>query len=66
MKRDLPCVFAAITARLEDLHSLAIEGQSRDTSFDMYRVLAGELRNGTALIEGTLRDVMATIDRPSE
>lgn len=65
MKRDLTRAFAAITARLEDLSAVAMEGQRRDTSPDMHRVLLGELRSGMAIVEETLRSVAAALNGPS-
>ena len=64
MKRDLPRAFAAITARLEDLSAIAMEGQRRDTSPDMHRVLVGELRSGMAMVDNALRGVAAALERP--
>jgi hypothetical protein len=39
-------LFADATMALEDLHSVALEGQRRDHSPDMQRVLATDLRAG--------------------
>lgn len=63
MTDDLRCIFADITARLEDAHSLAVEGQSRDNSPDMDRVIIGHLVTGLTALHGTLLTVSAEIDR---
>lgn len=66
MKRDLPRAFAIISARLEDAHSLAIEGQCRDNAPDMQRVLVGQLRAGLAEIDDKLSVMAGWLDRPAQ
>lgn len=63
MTDDLRRAFADITARLEDLHGVAVEGQRRDNGPDMQRVLLLQLRNGTAAINGTLTSMATALDR---
>lgn len=63
MTHDLPRAFADITARLEDAHSLAVEGQCSNNAPDMQRVLVGQLRAGLAEIDGKLSAMAAMIDR---
>ncbi|GHD02162.1 hypothetical protein [Novosphingobium pokkalii] len=65
MRPDLPRAFADVTARLEDAHSLAVEGQRRDNASDMQRVLVGQLRAGLAEIDGRLSAMAAMLDRSS-
>ena len=62
MTRDLRREFAKITARLEDLHAVAVEGQRRDNSPDMQRVLIGHLLSGGSAMDGILRTMSAAID----
>lgn len=66
MRRDLPRAFAAITARLEDAHSIAVEGQRRDNAPDMQGVLISHLRAGLAEIDGKLSAMAASLDRPAQ
>ena len=54
---------ADITARLEDAHSLAVEGQSRDNTPDMQRVIVGHLVTGLIDLHSTLAAISAEIDR---
>lgn len=65
MKRDLPRAFAAITARLEDAHSLSIEGQRRDNAPDMQRALVSLLRAGLAEIDVKLSAMAGWLDGPA-
>ena len=65
MTRDLRREFAIITARLEDLHAVAVEGQRRDNSPDMQRVLMGHLLSGASTMDRSLRTMSAAIDRRS-
>jgi hypothetical protein len=63
MKRDLCHAFAELTAHLEDLYGIAVEGQHRDTSYDMHHVLVIQLRSGLAMLDGKLSGMAAMIDR---
>lgn len=62
MKKTIPHLFAEITARLEDLHSIAVEGQRADNAPDMQAVLALHLRAGLAALNGTVRGVAKVLD----
>lgn len=62
MMDGLSRTFADITAQLEDFHSLAVEGQSRDATPDIHRVLICQLRSGLAALNGKLRAMSAVID----
>ena len=55
MTKSIPHLFADATAKLEDLHSLAVEGQRPDNAPDMQSVLIVHLRSGIAALDGTLR-----------
>jgi hypothetical protein len=50
--RDVVEHFARLTATLEDLHSVAVEGQSTDASADMQRALLA-LIDAELLVLGT-------------
>lgn len=54
MKLSVPRLFADVTAKLEDLHSVAVEGQRRDNSRDMQRALACQLRMGIISLDMSL------------
>jgi len=56
MKRHNPReVFADVTAALEDVHDLAVQGQSSDLTPDMIAPLAGHIRQGLVRIESLMR-----------
>lgn len=56
MKWDNPRqVFADVTAALEDVHDIAVQGQSSDLTIDMVAPLAGHIRQGLARIETLMR-----------
>ena len=56
MKRHTPRrVFADVTAVLEDVHDLAVQGQSPDLTTDMVAPLAGHIRQGLTRIERLMR-----------
>ena len=65
MTSDLRREFVEITARLEALHGISVEGQHRDNSPDMLRVLIAHLRSGVSAMDGRLRTMSAAIDRRS-
>ena len=55
--KTLPRMFADITARLEDAHALAVEGQNRNATPDMHRVLVCHLRASMAELDAALGDI---------
>lgn len=57
MKAPIPKLFADITAKLEDLHAVAVEGQCHDHSVDMQIVFAAHLCIGVAALETALQQV---------
>lgn len=63
MMDDLPRAFAEITCKLEDLHAIAIEGQSKHASPDMHRAMIGLIRSGITALEDRLVPMQAQIDR---
>ena len=56
---DLAEVFARITAELEDMHGLAVEGQLGDQPPEMITVLAFEICNGLHRVRDLLGEVRA-------
>ena len=57
MKDAIPRLFADVTAKLEDMHAAAVDGQRRDNSHDMQRVLASQLRMGIASLDTSLAKI---------
>ena len=57
MRDAIPRLFADITAKLEDIHMIAVEGQRRDNAPDMHRVLACQLRMGIASLDTSLAKI---------
>lgn len=54
MRDAIPRLFADITTKLEDMHSIAVEGQRCDNTPDMQRVLASQLRMGIVSLDRML------------
>lgn len=61
MSRSVSHLFADITAHLEDLHGIAVEGQRADLSPDMAAALVMGVRTGVAHVDRLL----ARIERPA-
>ncbi|MDZ4139805.1 MAG: hypothetical protein U1D66_13150 [Erythrobacter sp.] len=57
MTAAIPRLFADVTAKLEDMHAIAVDGPRRDNSADMQRVLACQLRMGIASLDNSLRTI---------
>lgn len=57
MTGTIPRLFADITAKLEDMHMIAVEGQRRDNTPDMHRVLTCQLRMGVASLDTSLAKI---------
>lgn len=53
----IPRLFADITAKLEDMHMVSVEGHRRDNSPDMQRVLVSQLRTSISSLEITLAKI---------
>lgn len=69
MTAPVPRLFADITAKLEDLHAVAVEGQCHDHSADMQIVFTAQLCMGIASLEAALQQIRHQLgdagDRPA-
>lgn len=54
MRKAVPHLFADITAFLEDMHSIAVEGQCSKNSPDMQQVLICQLRMRSAALDAAI------------
>lgn len=57
MTAPIPKLFADISAKLEDLHGLAVEGQCHDHSADMQIVFTAHLCMGIASLDAALQQI---------
>lgn len=57
MRDAIPRLFADVTAKIEDMHMIAVEGQRRENTPDMQRVLASQLRMGVASLDTLLAKI---------
>lgn len=57
MRDAIPRLFAGVTAKLEDMHMIAVEGQRRDNAPDMQRVLVCQLRTSIASLDLALAKI---------
>lgn len=55
-------LFIGVTAQLEDLHAVAIEGQRVDNSRDMQDVLNIHLRSGLVALDGAARAIANALE----
>lgn len=55
--KAIPSLFAEIKSFAEDLHSVAVEGQSCDNAPDMQRALTRQLRMTLAAMDGKMGDI---------
>jgi hypothetical protein len=55
-------LFAEVSAKLEDLHSISVEGQRPDNAPDMRRVLQIQLRSGLAALSVTVGDIKQALE----
>ncbi|MGB3795566.1 MAG: hypothetical protein WA957_04605 [Alteraurantiacibacter sp.] len=55
-------MFADITAKLEDLHGIAVEGQRRDNAPDMQNVLNIHLSSGLVALNCTIRAIAKALE----
>lgn len=53
----VPHLFAAIRSMAEDMHAVAAEGQCRDNSPDMQRVLVSQLRMTITALDGKMGEI---------
>lgn len=54
MNKAIPRLFADIMVALEDMHAIAVDGQSRDNTPDMQRVLFCHLRKRSVALDAAL------------
>ncbi|MCJ2183930.1 hypothetical protein MTR62_14680 [Novosphingobium sp. 1949] len=57
MSGNVPRLFADITALLEDMHAVAVEGQRRDNAPDMQSALVGLLQSRVATLDASLAKI---------
>lgn len=57
MSGNVPRLFADITALLEDMHAVAVEGQRRDNASDMQRALVGLLQSRVVTLDASLAKI---------
>lgn len=55
-------LFAEISAKLEDLHSISVEGQQSDNASDMNCVLQVQLRSGVAALNITISAISQALE----
>lgn len=54
MSKSIPNLFADVTALLEDMHGIAVEGQRSDNPVEMQLALASSLRPGIVRLDKAL------------
>ena len=54
--------FFDITAKLEDMHAIAVEGQCGDNSPDMDQLLCVHLQSGLAALQGALQEMVNSLE----
>jgi len=57
MRDVVPHMFAAIRSMAEDVHAIAAEGQCRDNSPDIQRVLVSQLRMTIRAVDGKMGEI---------
>lgn len=57
MNKSIPRLFADVTALLEDMHGVAVEGQRRDNPPEIQLALAASLRPGIIRLDNKLLDI---------
>lgn len=62
MMQDIPHLFADVTAKLEALHAIAVEGQRVDNAPDMQTVLTFHLRSGLVSLNDAMRTIATALD----
>lgn len=62
MTEVVPRLFADVTAMLEDLHAIAVEGQRADNARDMQSALNTHLRDGLAATGRTMRAITDALE----
>lgn len=54
MNKAIPRLFADIMVALEEMHAIAVDGQSRDNTPDIQRVLVCHLRTRSVALDATM------------
>ena len=54
--------FSDVTAKLEDMHAIAVEAQSDDNSPDIQQELCVHHRSGLAALNGALKEMAVSLD----
>jgi hypothetical protein len=62
MSAIIPHLFADVTAKLEDLHAVAVEGQRADNAPDMQSALNAHLRTGLGGVNRTMRSITVALE----
>ena len=57
MRKGIPNLFADIKSALEDMHGIAVQGQSRDNAPDMNLVLISQLRTTIMAVDGKMGEI---------
>ncbi|MCW3837081.1 hypothetical protein ACFQ1E_13020 [Sphingomonas canadensis] len=63
MSKSVPHLFADVTALLEDLHGVAVEGQRRDNPPEVQLALAASLRPGIVRLDKALIAIGAGVGK---
>lgn len=61
MSKSVARMFADVTALLEDMHGVAVEGQRRDNPAEVQLALASSVRSGLVRIDRVLIDIGVAI-----
>ena len=60
--RSVPRLFAGVTARLEDLHSIAVEGQCSKNAPDIQHMLSVHLQSGLAALDDNMQQIAKALE----
>lgn len=66
MKVSVPAQYAALSALLEDMHALSLEGRRRDSCPDMQMAVAGLLADGAASLGEALTKINLKLQAAKE
>lgn len=58
---DISELFAGLTALIEDMHGIVMEGRGADLTVDMARGLAGHVRTGLSRGEQMVKSIEAAL-----
>lgn len=62
-RKSIAKSFAELTALLEDMHGLAVEGQNAEHTFEFYRVLANSLETGLGHFAASHAQIVARVGK---